>query len=117
MVVVIYFDFFFFQAEDGIRDRTVTGVQTCALPISKIITISSTYDPVIVRARDRDDLRAPPGDLADGAGRDDRAQIGRASCRERVWISGGGGGGKEKSGSLAVARRAQQWTISIAASV
>src|SRR5207248_4422235 len=24
----------FFQAEDGIRDRTVTGVQTCALPIS-----------------------------------------------------------------------------------
>src|SRR5207249_8462744 len=26
--------FFFFQAEDGIRDRNVTGVQTCALPIS-----------------------------------------------------------------------------------
>src|SRR5207248_7635343 len=25
----------FFQAEDGIRDRTVTGVQTCALPISE----------------------------------------------------------------------------------
>src|SRR5699024_12078774 len=25
---------FFFQAEDGIRDRNVTGVQTCALPIS-----------------------------------------------------------------------------------
>src|SRR2546427_2052802 len=25
--------FFFFQAEDGIRDLTVTGVQTCALPI------------------------------------------------------------------------------------
>src|SRR5207248_5869207 len=25
--------YFFFQAEDGIRDRTVTGVQTCALPI------------------------------------------------------------------------------------
>src|SRR5207248_8637497 len=25
---------FFFQADDGIRDRTVTGVQTCALPIS-----------------------------------------------------------------------------------
>src|SRR5689334_24197141 len=30
--------FFFFQAEDGIRDGTVTGVQTCALPIlSKVI--------------------------------------------------------------------------------
>src|SRR5699024_11345622 len=28
---IIYF--FFFQAEDGIRDRNVTGVQTCALPI------------------------------------------------------------------------------------
>src|SRR5207249_9175495 len=29
--------FFFFQAEDGIRDRNVTGVQTCALPISLMI--------------------------------------------------------------------------------
>src|SRR5438309_8871601 len=27
-------NYFFFQAEDGIRDGTVTGVQTCALPIS-----------------------------------------------------------------------------------
>src|SRR5205807_2771634 len=36
--VVLYRDvfcfFFFFQAEDGIRDYKVTGVQTCALPIS-----------------------------------------------------------------------------------
>src|SRR2546427_5532722 len=32
---VSYF-FFFFQAEDGIRDLTVTGVQTCALPISRL---------------------------------------------------------------------------------
>src|SRR2546430_14068037 len=30
--------FFFFQAEDGIRDLTVTGVQTCALPISMIVS-------------------------------------------------------------------------------
>ena len=29
-----FFVFFFFQAEDGIRDSPVTGVQTCALPIS-----------------------------------------------------------------------------------
>src|SRR2546430_11545188 len=29
--------FFFFQAEDGIRDLTVTGVQTCALPISRAL--------------------------------------------------------------------------------
>src|SRR5687767_15199429 len=28
--------FFFFQAEDGIRDKLVTGVQTCALPISGV---------------------------------------------------------------------------------
>src|SRR6266853_4357965 len=31
--LVYVFFFFFFQAEDGIRDLTVTGVQTCALPI------------------------------------------------------------------------------------
>src|SRR5258708_15491959 len=30
------FIFFFFQAEDGIRDDLVTGVQTCALPISPV---------------------------------------------------------------------------------
>src|SRR5215204_4391485 len=30
----LLFFFFFFQAEDGIRDHCVTGVQTCALPIS-----------------------------------------------------------------------------------
>src|SRR3984885_15446912 len=32
--------FFFFQAEDGIRDADVTGVQTCALPISLLTSIS-----------------------------------------------------------------------------
>src|SRR5204862_3740280 len=31
---LLFFFFFFFQAEDGIRDLYVTGVQTCALPIS-----------------------------------------------------------------------------------
>src|SRR5437773_12404283 len=31
--------FFFFQAEDGIRDRDVTGVQTCALPICTGVSI------------------------------------------------------------------------------
>src|SRR2546430_7610093 len=34
--------FFFFQAEDGIRDLTVTGVQTCALPIS------NAANPIVV---------------------------------------------------------------------
>src|SRR3712207_8471966 len=33
--------FFFFQAEDGIRDIGVTGVQTCALPISSRLTSRS----------------------------------------------------------------------------
>src|SRR2546430_5667940 len=32
-------DVFFFQAEDGIRDLTVTGVQTCALPILDVATV------------------------------------------------------------------------------
>ena len=38
MSVVILF-FFFFQAEDGIRDWSVTGVQTCALPICRVESI------------------------------------------------------------------------------
>src|SRR5690348_1274211 len=33
LVIPLNLDFFFFQAEDGIRDGRVTGVQTCALPI------------------------------------------------------------------------------------
>src|SRR5215211_687350 len=36
MVFLLLFFFFFFQAEDGIRDHCVTGVQTCALPISGV---------------------------------------------------------------------------------
>src|SRR5256885_7505918 len=32
-------NFFFFQAEDGIRDYKVTGVQTCALPIAGVIYV------------------------------------------------------------------------------
>src|SRR2546430_13530316 len=34
--------FFFFQAEDGIRDLTVTGVQTCALPILLLWVLGDT---------------------------------------------------------------------------
>src|SRR5688572_31871575 len=34
---IFFFLIFFFQAEDGIRDLTVTGVQTCALPICVIL--------------------------------------------------------------------------------
>src|SRR5207249_9649892 len=42
-ISLMYFIFFFFfQAEDGIRDRNVTGVQTCALPISRSPSTSPT---------------------------------------------------------------------------
>src|SRR5699024_11220915 len=37
--------FFFFQAEDGIRDRNVTGVQTCALPIFIAGSTDSAHRP------------------------------------------------------------------------
>src|SRR2546423_2374577 len=40
-------NFFFFQAEDGIRDKLVTGVQTCALPISRG-GLSGWNDPVVI---------------------------------------------------------------------
>src|SRR2546430_5930831 len=45
-------DVFFFQAEDGIRDLTVTGVQTCALPISSMMTPPETkaYLLQVIRA-------------------------------------------------------------------
>src|SRR5256886_7834364 len=42
--------FFFFQAEDGIRDLTVTGVQTCALPISQSRSASSRRSNRATRA-------------------------------------------------------------------
>ena len=57
---------FFFQAEDGIRDSSVTGVQTCALPILMAI---GELD-LVVRGR------ATNSQIA--------IKIGRASCRERV---------------------------------
>src|SRR5256886_10882448 len=41
LLIILYkYMFFFFQAEDGIRDLTVTGVQTCALPISVRIALA-----------------------------------------------------------------------------
>src|SRR4051794_41216670 len=53
--------FFFFQAEDGIRDGRVTGVQTCALPISyrtNAVELAREHDGVgPVRLRDQPDER------------------------------------------------------------
>src|SRR5256885_9453354 len=88
--------FFFFQAEDGIRDYKVTGVQTCALPIFQL-----AVRPRAARAKPSTWL--PESPMKAAAGRPGRrlkgrkaahasasarasakTEIGRASCRERV---------------------------------
>src|SRR5688500_19830600 len=98
-----YFFVFFFQAEDGIRDYKVTGVQTCALPILDLAESSGfergEYDtdfvaqnPELGRGElpreERADIAAALSAIAAGD-----QQIGRASCRERVEIAVGGGAG------------------------
>src|SRR5207247_7815743 len=86
--------FFFFQAEDGIRDPLVTGVQTCALPILKSGSIRRAVQPQDRRMSDviHDTLRRPLASLRLSV--TDRCnlrcrycKIGRASCRERVGMS------------------------------
>ena len=68
---------FFFQAEDGIRDTSVTGVQTCALPICAM-----DFDSADDHHAGGGIYRALGVWLA-GHCRSFR-EIGRASCRERV---------------------------------
>src|SRR5207248_5470326 len=105
---------FFFQAEDGIRDRTVTGVQTCALPILErrsraapaasragaecaapsraTLLVQRGYGaPATAKAFLRPEL-AGLTDALDWAD----MQIGRASCRERGAGSERAGEGKER---------------------
>src|SRR5204863_6700904 len=50
--------FFFFQAEDGIRDLYVTGVQTCALPISPTGTLFLRALPIKRRRRTMNDEKS-----------------------------------------------------------
>src|SRR5262249_60050911 len=98
------------QAEDGIRDWSVTGVQTCALPISVRERIreraARAWRLIAVEARDvtrrrREAARAvralarkhalhrrPEQAVAAADDRVGVDQIGRASCREREEISG-----------------------------
>src|SRR2546430_11049821 len=45
---------FFFQAEDGIRDLTVTGVQTCALPISGWVCMAAASGNTCTKRRNSD---------------------------------------------------------------
>src|SRR5688572_31291436 len=59
-------EFFFFQAEDGIRDLTVTGVQTCALPISGAFILTLLVLPTVIIAA-REGIRAVPGSIREGA--------------------------------------------------
>src|SRR5256885_9076803 len=89
---------FFFQAEDGIRDYKVTGVQTCALPISAGMQWRNVkIEGSVFTGREPDEERYdfdrprfdsysgriswnPTPDLAFQVSH----EIGRASCRERV---------------------------------
>src|SRR2546422_6235644 len=67
-------DFFFFQAEDGIRDVAVTGVQTCALPISRpsrSASRRSTAGPAFGWTT-RDPASRPPTASASGSASGDR---------------------------------------------
>src|SRR5437879_9183250 len=103
--------YFFFQAEDGIRDTSVTGVQTCALPISRRRRAERADGGErgsrgAAGQRSARELAGRPHRVrparADAAGlraadaRGDRvlagrsAEIGRASCRERGESGAGG---------------------------
>src|SRR5438552_12368944 len=89
---------FFFQAEDGIRDDLVTGVQTCALPISehrllRTDELDGTRSLQQAVFRQMDLAHAAAAELAGQAvlaefprhlPGGERLEIGRASCRERV---------------------------------
>src|SRR5699024_12153417 len=97
---------FFFQAEDGIRDRNVTGVQTCALPILVIKAIGTPsflqnvlhippieagweiiVSPFAYAAFNLALAQAVLVPIATEV--NDKDKIGRASCRERGEIEEG----------------------------
>src|SRR5437763_16243141 len=80
--------FFFFQAEDGIRDTSVTGVQTCALPISKRPCNNVLLRPLVMTDKGADRRRSQRIDARiEVQFRNGKEfKIGRASCRERVKI-------------------------------
>src|SRR5690606_40766146 len=92
-LIVVFSLAFFFQAEDGIRDFHVTGVQTCALPIS-FADVEVHSFAVLERTDSADALwerctRAMTPIVMMKQSLGDRFQkIGRASCRERVEMSG-----------------------------
>src|SRR5687767_15436419 len=95
----LLFFFFFFQAEDGIRDKLVTGVQTCALPIYQAFQspnfseffLSTPAGAPITAFTPLENALAPfLGGQTLGLRSIPllaRGKIGRASCRERVEIA------------------------------
>src|SRR5438046_9066461 len=75
--------FFFFQAEDGIRDWSVTGVQTCALPIfTPMKTASAEINPPRIprHTQTTDQLRRRIEELK----RSEERRVGK-ECRSRWW--------------------------------
>src|SRR5437773_11972563 len=108
--------FFFFQAEDGIRDRDVTGVQTCALPIFDNRRINKGEIAANVPAEDLlPHVATAPAPFSDGEDRWVELRVDRRSeerrvgkeCRSRRWAGIGGAewtGTRERSGRVGALR-------------
>src|SRR5699024_11462194 len=99
--VVFMSYYFFFQAEDGIRDRNVTGVQTCALPISPTSPRPPERSTFVARSCAFTSAAVMPSAISRSGCSDTRIsrsapparfKIGRASCREREEVREGGVG-------------------------
>src|SRR5438874_5698548 len=78
-VLVVFFFFFFFQAEDGIRDLYVTGVQTCALPISEPAVGRHELVPRELRNDPSDEGHSGDGEIRRGS----HVDLVRCAHRER----------------------------------
>src|SRR2546425_7372029 len=80
--------FFFFQAEDGIRDKLVTGVQTCALPISLIefgqveLAWGKSFDHITLSSPHHSRLRPQTESLKKQEKRSEERRVGK-ECRSR----------------------------------
>src|SRR5215211_8673916 len=85
------FFFFFFQAEDGIRDHCVTGVQTCALPIwprtarAEVACDELLPEPLPRASGGRNGNLAERGPPAAFRGRVRMAQLRAAEARGTPW--------------------------------
>src|SRR5207249_9238180 len=84
------FGIFFFQAEDGIRDRNVTGVQTCALPIWDVKLGTALEDvphpgPVLSLAWSPDGRLLASGDFAGTIRLWEMRKTGPARCVQTLW--------------------------------